>query len=137
MRLEPGALMDLILRPETWPRWQSEIETATGPDRVAPGDRVEGRARMLGFIVSGRSGVLRVTPYGLEQDAVVGVRMRIHYTVRPAPGGAVVEHRVAASLPRGPMGSLLSLFLRPRLRTMQRRTLAGLAREGERWTSEG
>jgi hypothetical protein len=92
---------------------------------------------MLGFIVAGRSGVLRVTPDELEQDVLVGVRMRIRYTVRPAPGGAVVEHRVAARLPRGPVGSLLSLFLRPRLRGMQRRTLAGLAREGERWTNEG
>jgi hypothetical protein len=119
--------MERIRRPATWPAWQPEIVAAEGPEVLAAGDEVSGPARLLGFHVDGRARVMSVDEGALEQDVLVGVRMRVRYEVRPGPSGSVVTHRLAVQLPSGVSGQLLSLFLRPRLRRLQAQALERLA----------
>jgi hypothetical protein len=127
VRKPPDKLMEQILRPSLWPAWQPEILSAEGPDSLSRGDVVDGRAEMLGFEVTGRSVITAADSVSLDQDVVVGVRMRVRYVVRAAPGGSVLEHRLVADLPRGASGRVLSLFMRPRLRRMQRMILENLS----------
>jgi hypothetical protein len=127
MRKPPDKLMEQILRPSLWPAWQPEILSAEGPESLSPGDVVDGRAQMIGFRVTGRSVITAADADSLDQDVVVGVRMRIRYQVRSVPGGSVLEHRLVADLPRGASGWVLSLFMRPRLRRMQRMMLENLS----------
>ena len=131
-RCAPDAVVELLRRPETWPQWQPEIETASGPSPLGAGDVVTGRASMLGFGVHGHSTIRDVSPSGLTEEAVVGVRMVIRYEVHESGGGAVVVHHLRADLPRGPLGRVLSLFLRRSLRRMQRRALDELVARAER-----
>lgn len=82
---------------------------------------------MLGFDVAAHATITEASRSAMEQDVVVGVRMRVRYRLSAAPGGCVLEHRIETDLPRGLSGRVLSLFLRPRLRRMQRRMLDNLA----------
>ncbi len=125
--LPPDAVMGRIRRPATWPAWQPEIVAADGPEVLETGDEVSGPARLLGFHVDGRAHVLSVDEGALEQDVLVGVRMRVRYEVRPGPSGSVVTHRLAVQLPSGAAGWFLSVFLRPRLRRLQAQALGRLA----------
>ncbi|CAN5201803.1 hypothetical protein BH20ACT24_BH20ACT24_02390 [soil metagenome] len=127
LRADPQRVMALIADPTTWPRWQPEVFEARGLSPVQRGSVIDGRARMLGFDVTAHSTVTEATRSLMEQDVVVGVGMRVRYRLSVAPGGCVLEHRIEADLPRGLSGRVLSLFLRPRLRRMQRRMLDNLA----------
>jgi hypothetical protein len=118
-RCAPEVVLDQILTPATWPQWQSEILSVEGPERVDTGDVVRGDARLLGFDVEGHSTTLEVTPDSYFEDVIVGVRMRVRYTVSKDGDGTRVTHRMESDLPRGIAGGLLSLFLRRRLRRMQ------------------
>ncbi len=124
--------MSRVRDPSTWPQWQSEILATDGSEEVEPGDVVQGDARLLGFDVTGHSSILRASADVLEEEVVVGVRMRVTYSVTPAPGGSVITHRIEADLPTGLAGSLLSLLLRLRLRKMQRSLLAALSEQARR-----
>lgn len=121
--VETRASADVVIRrvltPSTWPEWQSEIVTAEGPERLAEGDVVEGRARLLGFDVRGRSTATGVAQDAFEEDVIVGVRMRISYRAQPRRGGSIVTHRMQADLPAGAAGTVLSWLLARRLRRMQ------------------
>lgn len=121
--------MDQIRAPETWPRWQSEIISTSGPETVGEGDVVDGEARLLGFDVTGRSTTRKVSSVAAEQDVVVGVRMRVTYSVTPGPKGSTITHRMEADLPSGIAGSVLSLLLGWRLKRMQRNLLTAISRE--------
>lgn len=118
-RASAEAVMRRVVTPSTWPEWQSEIVTAEGPERLAEGDVVEGRARLLGFDVRGRSTATTVTEGSFDEDVIVGVRMRISYRAEARPGGSIVTHRMKADLPAGAAGAVLSWFLARRLRRMQ------------------
>jgi hypothetical protein len=117
------------LAPETWPSWQSEILSVTGPERVERDDVVRGRAKLLGFDVEGHSTSLEVTGNSYLEDVIVGVRMRVKYTVAPHGEGSTVTHRLESELPRGAAGRILALLLRRRLRKMQARLLDDLVRQ--------
>lgn len=78
---------------------------------------------MLGFEVHGYSTALEIG----EEDVVVGVRLQIRYEVTSTPNGFIVAQRLTAELPSGISGSVLSYFLRRRLRRLQRDTLERLA----------
>lgn len=119
-------MLDHILRPATWPEWQSEILSVEGPERLVPGDAVLGDAKLLGFKVEGRSTSIEVASDAFVQDVIVGVRMRVRYTVERDGDGARVTHRLESRLPRGIAGSLLSVLLRWRLRKMQKMLLDDL-----------
>jgi hypothetical protein len=119
--------MDKIRRPSTWPDWQSEIESTEGPAEVGVGDHVIGDARMLGFAVAGRADISAVDDRGLVQDVIVGIRMRVSYSITPDGDGWMVTHKLAADLPRGLSGRVLSFFLRRRLARMQRELLDSLS----------
>jgi hypothetical protein len=82
---------------------------------------------MLGFAVHGHSEALAVTDEVFEEDVIVGVRMVIRYEVGVNPSGTRVTHKLTAQLPGGLSGRILSLFLRPRLRALQRGVLERLA----------
>lgn len=124
-----GEVVDYIRRPETWPRWQSEIQATRGPDVLAEGDVVDGDARLLGFDVTGRSAVVKVSDDTFAEDVIVGVRMRVTYSVSPTPSGSEITHRMEADLPAGVVGSLLSMFLGWRLKKMQKNLLAALVEQ--------
>lgn len=83
---------------------------------------------MLGFVVDGRSLICEVGPGTMEQDVIVGVRMRVRFRIVEGLGGPILEHSLQTSLPGGVLGRVLSFFLRPRLRAMQRVTLRNLVR---------
>jgi hypothetical protein len=124
---DPEVVSGLLLDPSTWPQWQPEISQARGPAPMEKGDVARGRAKMLGFAVHGHSEALRVADGVFEEDVIVGVRMVIRYEVRPSPSGVRVTHELTALLPGGVSGRVLSLFLRPRLRALQRGALRHLA----------
>jgi hypothetical protein len=127
----PEVLLNTILAPATWPKWQSEILTTNGNERLSTGDVVSGRARLLGFEVDGSSTAIEIEDSSYEQDVIVGVRMRVRYEISPSSNGAVVKHRLASDLPAGVSGRVLSFFLTRRLRRMQRDLLKGLAAQTE------
>lgn len=112
--------------PATWPEWQSEIVSTSGPERVRVGDVVSGKASMLGFEVDGRATAAEVSDEAIEQDVFVGVRMRVRYVLTPTPEGIRITHRLTADLPSGFAGRFLSFFLRRRLRSMQQDLLENL-----------
>ena len=76
-------MMKHVLDATAWPAWQPEIIATEGNKRVAEGDIVSGKARMLGFGVEGRSYATKVEENVFEEDVVVGVAMRVRYEVRP------------------------------------------------------
>ena len=123
--------MKVIADPGTWPAWQSEILETNGRSPLHEGDHVEGRAKLLGFVVNGRSSMVAVTPGSLVEDVIVGVHMRVEYEVKEMPRGTVVTRRLTASLPGGLSGRVLSFFLKRRLKAMQRGLLDELARQVE------
>ena len=128
--------MAQVRSPKTWPRWQSEIVATTGPARIGEGDVVDGDARLLGFDVTGRSSTVSVSPERVEEDVIVGVRMRVTYSVTPAASGSMVTHRMEADLPTGIAGSLLSLLLSWRLKKMQRTLLVALSDQADQTEAE-
>jgi hypothetical protein len=67
----------------------------------------------------------------LSQDVVVGVGMRIRYTVARTPEGVTVTHRLESELPAGALGIPLSFFLRRRLKKMQKMLLRELVAQAE------
>ena len=81
---------------------------------------------MLGFDVDGQSVALRVESGQFEESVVVGVGMHIIYTLEVTPEGTRITHRLTSQLPRGFLGSILSIFLRRRFRKMQRELLERL-----------
>lgn len=124
--------MRLVLDPQTWSSWQPEIKTASGPAPLKQGDLVEGHADMLGFKrVGGRSIAHHVEDRRFEEHVIVGVPMRIIYEVAERDGDVEVTRTISADLPRGPFGSLLSVFLRRRLRKMQHDVLAELVKQAK------
>ena len=118
-RAAAEAVMERITTPKTWPQWQSEIVAVEGPDRLAEGDVVEGRARLLGFDVRGKTTITGATEQQFDEDVIVGVRMRISYRAEPRGDKTVVTHRMTADLPAGLAGTVLSWLLAWRLRKMQ------------------
>ncbi len=130
-RASSGAVMTMLLRPSTWPRWQSEIISTEGPEHLEEGAVVDGAARLLGFDVTGRSITTRTQDDVFEEDVIVGVRMRVTYQVTSRDGGSVISHRMDADLPAGIAGSVLSVFLRWRLKKMQVRLLERLRVQAE------
>jgi Polyketide cyclase / dehydrase and lipid transport len=130
-RCAPEDLMNAILDASQWPKWQPEIVMTAADGRVAEGEIVDGRAKMLGFAVDGRSQAERVTDSDFEEDVIVGVRMRIRYEVRPHRDGSEVRVRLATRLPTGFSGRLLSLLLRYRLRRMQKIGIERLVAQAE------
>ena len=120
------ALVQRIRDSSTWPEWQPEIVSIADGRPLSKGDSTHGGARMLGFQVEGLSTASVVDEHRFEEDVIVGVRMRISYEVTPTETGCVVTHHLSASLPRGVLGSFLSLLLRWRLRRLQTQALQGL-----------
>ena len=120
-------LLDRITAPATWPEWQPEILRTDGPSHVGAGDVVSGNASMLGFEVAGRATIDHVDERTVEHDVIVGIRMRVSYDVTRGDNGTTVTHRLSTELPSGLLGRMLSVFLKPRLRAMQRELLDNLA----------
>lgn len=127
----PDALMKVISDPSTWPAWQSEIIHTEGPAPLTKGERVVGRAKLLGFEVNGQSDTVTATPDSFVEDVIVGVHMRIEYTVAETPAGTKVTRRLTADLPDGISGRVLSFFLKRRLRAMQIGVLDELVSQAE------
>lgn len=123
--------MRVLRDPATWPEWQSEIIETTGPSPLKQGDEVEGRAKLLGFEVDGRSRTVEAGATTFQEDVIVGVRMQVTYEVTEAPTGVTVTRRLTASLPGGLSGRLLSFFLKRRLKAMQRGVLEALVAQAE------
>jgi hypothetical protein len=123
----PADVARLIRDASTWPQWQPEITKSSGSAELGPGDVVQGDAEMLGFKVAGRADIRSADASAVDQDVIVGIRMRVTYEFSSTANGTEITHRLEAELPRGMSGRLLSLFLRSRLRRMQRKLLENLA----------
>ncbi len=131
-RCDPAAVMDLVLDPKSWPRWQPEIVSTEGPGSLSEGDDVYGHASMLGFRVEGHSKSVKVQSEYYEEDVLVGVRMRVVYEIgRDGSGTIVVTRTLSALLPGGVAGRILSFFLRRRLTRMQNGVVEELVRQAE------
>ena len=130
-RCAPETVIALVRDPSTWATWQPEILSTEGAGPLEAGDVVTGRARMLGFEVDGSSRATEASKRAFEEDVVVGVRMRVRYEVAPSDDGTVISHVLSTDLPGGLAGRVLSLFLRARLKRMQRAALSELARQCE------
>jgi hypothetical protein len=118
--------MRLVEEPDTWPEWQPEILATEGPQVLELKEVISGRARMLGFEVQGQSTIITADSTRFVEDVIVGVRMQVEYRVEPEADGCLVTRRLEADLPGGFAGTILGLFLRMRLRTMQDRVLDAL-----------
>lgn len=127
----PEAVLALVATPRTWPRWQPEILSTSGPEQVTSGDSVDGEAKLLGFAVTGQSRIMEVSDDGLVEDVIVGVRMKVSYEVTPVTGGSRITRRLEATLPGGLAGRVLSIFLAWRLKKMQQGVIEHLARQAE------
>lgn len=125
--IAPSDLIERIRDPASWPEWQSEIVSTDGPERVSEGDVVPGHAAMLGFEVDGQSFTVEASDRHYVEDVVVGVGMRVSYAVEETPSGTRLTHRLECELPGGPMGSVLSFFLKRRFVKMERELLRKLA----------
>lgn len=123
--------MNIIKDPSTWPTWQSEILETDGNVPLSEGDLVEGRAELLGFEVGGQSTTVTATSTSFVEDVIVGVRMRVEYTVDETPTGTTVTRRLTTALPGGLSGRLLSFFLKRRLKAMQKGLLDELVGQAE------
>lgn len=121
------AVMERILDSTTWPRWQSEIRSTSGPDRIEAGDEVSGDASLIGFHVEGVSRAVEVDGGNFVEDVIVGVRMRVRYRVERDGDETVIRRRIETRLPGGALGSLLTRVLKGKLRRMQKRLLEELA----------
>lgn len=130
-KARPERVIEILLRPDQRPAWQPEIVAMRGPYPLTRGDAQEGIAEMLGFRVQGRSTIVDASSDGFEEDVIVGVRMRILYEVERQGAETLVRHRLEADLPQGPMGRILSFFLKRRLKAMQKAALVGLVRQSE------
>lgn len=124
----PEVVLRRVLAPATWPEWQSEIVSTDGPEKLGPGDVVRGHAKLLGFEVEGHSTSIEVTDDAYVEDVIVGVRMRVRYSIAKEGDGSRVTHRMESHLPRGISGRVLALLLRRRLRRMQAYLLDELVR---------
>lgn len=130
-RCTPDRVLALVRRPSTWPQWQSEILSTDGPELLEVGDVATGHASMLGFNVHGQAVARSSASDGFSHFVVVGVGMTVNYDVRETPQGTVVTHTIESSLPSGPLGSLLSFFLKRRLKRMQARLIEALVVQAE------
>ena len=130
-RCSPDEVRAKILDPASWPAWQPEILSTSGPSPLGPGSVVVGRARMLGFGVSGRSAAVDVDDTSFEEQVIVGVAMRVRFDVHPSAEGTVITQSLTAELPTGLAGRVLGVLLRWRLRRMQRVALDRLAAQAE------
>lgn len=128
---QAARIEESLRKPATWPEWQPEILRTSGPETLEAGDVVTGRARMLGFDVDGQSVAVEVGPGVFEQHSVVGVGMTIRYELARGTGGVMITHRLVSDLPRGPLGVLLSVFLKRRLSKMQKEVLRRLKLQAE------
>jgi hypothetical protein len=115
----PDLLIKRILDPATWPEWQPEIISTDASAPLDEGTTVDGRARLLGFVVDGRSTTISSDERSYEEDVIVGVKMRVRYEVEAVPDGSRVTRTLTAYLPSGFSGRVLSFFLKRRLRSMQ------------------
>ena len=82
---------------------------------------------MLGFDVQGQSTIITSDPTLFVEDVIVGVRMQVVYRVEEDGSGCLITRRLEAELPGGWAGRVLGVFLRIRLRTMQKKVLETLA----------
>lgn len=130
-RCSPETILGRVLDASTWPEWQPEIISTSPSRRIVKGDAVEGRAELLGFVVDGRSSAITVEKDAFEEDVIVGVRMRVRYSVTSSPEGTTVTRRLTAVLPGGFSGRILTFFLKRRLRKMQRGVLESLVAQAE------
>lgn len=128
--------MRIIRDPATWPAWQSEIVATQGPAPLETGDEVLGKASMLGFAVEGKSDTTSVDERTFVEDVVVGVRMIVSYTVTEHAEGSSITRVVEMQLPGGPLGRLLALPLKMRLKKMQKQVLQALAALAAQATSQ-
>lgn len=94
---------------------------------MAPGDVARGRARMLGFEVHGQSTALSIGDNHFEEDAIVGVHMKIRYEVEPVGEETLIRHVLELERLAGPAGRVLTWLLRWRLKRMQAQALRQLA----------
>jgi hypothetical protein len=83
---------------------------------------------MLGFRVNGHADMDDVQDTNVSHQVIVGVRMQVRYDLEPDGPGVLVTHTLSADMPEGFAGRLLSMFLRRRLRRMQRKLLDNLAK---------
>ena len=125
------AVMTQILDPTTWPRWQSEIHSISGPPSIQKGDEIRGDARLVGFDVEGVSHALEAGESRFVEEVWVGVRMQVEYQISESDGRTVIRRRLEADLPGGVLGRLLTVVLKRKLRTMQKDVLASLAQASE------
>ena len=102
---------------------------------MTSGDVARGKAHMLGFHVDGHATAVDVGGSYIEQDVIVGIRMGIRYEVKPIEGGAMITHTLNAQMPSGISGRILAVFLRRRLRWLQRTALENLVLQSEAGTS--
>ena len=87
---------------------------------------------MLGFGVDGHGSVTEASSNRFVQEVVVGVKMSAHYEVEQTERGSLVHHRLTVVAPHGPLGTVLGVLLRWRLRRMQVRLLRNLIAQVER-----
>jgi len=102
---------------------------------MASGDVARGKAQMLGFYVDGHATAVEIGNAHFQQDVIVGVRMGIRYELKPIEGGTMITHTLSAEMPSGISGRVLALFLRRRLRWLQRTALENLVLQSEAGTS--
>ncbi len=124
-------IMKVLTDPSTWPQWQSEIVATAGPEPLTESDEVEGRAKLLGFHVDGRSKTVRADGVTFVEDVIVGVRMVVKYEVVEGPRGTTVTRHLTAFLPGGLSGRVLSFLLKRRLKAMQKGVLEALVAHAE------
>lgn len=129
----PAEVFAVVRDGQNRPGWMPELEVTDAPARpLAAGDRVRGRSVAFGHRVPGLSDVLAVEDGRvLEEDVIVGVRLRITWSFTSAGGATRCTQAIDVAGPTGPLGPVLRWVLSVRVRLLQRRTLARLRKQVE------
>lgn len=115
-----------------WLHELQHVDASASP--ATAGDRFEGESRLLFHRFAGCSEVMRAEPGVVLSERVhLGARFVSEWTFsRLDDGRTRVRHCIEVVLPGGPLRPLERWVLRRRVRSLQRRGLAGLAALAER-----
>ena len=128
-RASPEALFTFVTDADRRPEWLTELRAVDARHPIEEGTRFTGRSSLFLHDFVGESEVVRLDhPHVIAEEVVIGARFTSTWHFEEAAGGTRVRHEIAIEFPGGPLGGVARRLLRWRLRRMQHKSLAALAR---------
>lgn len=127
---DPGRVYEVVADIARRPEWLQELRRVDAPEGpIEVGTRFTGVSSLLFHQFVGESEVVRVEPDRvLAERIVVGTRLTSEWELTPTANGTTVRHCLVIELPGGPLSALERWVLRRRMASMQKASLAALAK---------